>query len=387
MRYLKPSYYDKFVCVADLCPATCCEGWQIMIDEESLDRYENVTGQFGKRLEKSIDWDEGCFHQCNGRCAFLNDKNLCDIVTELGGEALSETCTRYPRHIEEYEGEREYSLSISCPIAAKMVLECRNGLDLVETEDETEDPLEDEFEDFDILLYTKLQDARALFIDLIREKKEIPITVRMQTCLHVAKSMQECLEENRLFDMDQLLTKENVELILEKVLKDNGTEKPLFICEEQYYKIKEDFLIFYKLERMREDWFDTVEATWDYLYKDGYGNYKKRYEAFLKKYGSNGESEKEWQLFLENLFLFFIYTYFCGAVYDDWIYTKVALSVFSVIYISEFIMVKSLLADNNIDKEQWITMAYRYAREVEHSDDNLNMLEEYLLRWMQEEER
>lgn len=39
MRYLKPHFYDKFVCTAGACPDTCCAGWQIMIDEESLDRY------------------------------------------------------------------------------------------------------------------------------------------------------------------------------------------------------------------------------------------------------------------------------------------------------------------------------------------------------------
>ena len=56
MRYLKPHYYDKFVCTAADCPDTCCAGWQIMIDEDSLDRknresLENVCGilSTGKR--------------------------------------------------------------------------------------------------------------------------------------------------------------------------------------------------------------------------------------------------------------------------------------------------------------------------------------------------
>ena len=39
MRYLKPHYYDKFVCTAGDCPDSCCAGWQIMIDETSLERY------------------------------------------------------------------------------------------------------------------------------------------------------------------------------------------------------------------------------------------------------------------------------------------------------------------------------------------------------------
>ena len=50
MRYIKPHYYDKFSCLADQCPDTCCAGWAIMIDEESLKYYSRVTGPFGNRL-------------------------------------------------------------------------------------------------------------------------------------------------------------------------------------------------------------------------------------------------------------------------------------------------------------------------------------------------
>ena len=47
MRYLKPHYYDKFVCTAGDCPDSCCAGWQIVIDETSLERYGNEKSEFG----------------------------------------------------------------------------------------------------------------------------------------------------------------------------------------------------------------------------------------------------------------------------------------------------------------------------------------------------
>lgn len=43
-------------------------------------------------------------------------------------------------------------------------------------------------------------------------------------------------------------------------------------------------------------------------------------------------------------------------------------------------MCKWKLADNNISWYECVELAYRYAREVEHSDYNLNTLEE----WFQE---
>ena len=84
MRYLKPHFYDKFVCTAGDCPDTCCAGWQIMIDDASLEKYKNVQGEFGKRLHGSVNWEEECFCQNERRCAFLNDENLCDLYKALG---------------------------------------------------------------------------------------------------------------------------------------------------------------------------------------------------------------------------------------------------------------------------------------------------------------
>ena len=141
MRYIKPDYYDDFCCTADQCPDTCCAGWQIMIDDESLERYAEVQGDFGRRLRNSIDWQEGAFYQDHGRCAFLNEHNLCDLYTALGSEALCDTCRKYPRHVEEYEGLREWSLSLSCPVAAEIILSQQGFPVFITEEDEEPDEL------------------------------------------------------------------------------------------------------------------------------------------------------------------------------------------------------------------------------------------------------
>ena len=51
--------------------------------------------------------------------------------------------------MEEFDGIREWSLSLSCPAAAEMMLNRKEALSFVVEEDENEDPLEAEFEDFD----------------------------------------------------------------------------------------------------------------------------------------------------------------------------------------------------------------------------------------------
>ena len=36
MKLLKPDFYDDFVCIASRCRDTCCAGWEIEVDEETL---------------------------------------------------------------------------------------------------------------------------------------------------------------------------------------------------------------------------------------------------------------------------------------------------------------------------------------------------------------
>ena len=100
MQITRPDYYKEFTCIADVCPDTCCAGWQIVIDEKSLRKYRRVKGPFRGRLHNDIDWKEQVFRQYHRRCAFLNEDNLCDIYSEIGKEMLCDTCRKYPRHIE-----------------------------------------------------------------------------------------------------------------------------------------------------------------------------------------------------------------------------------------------------------------------------------------------
>ena len=56
MLYSYPDYYDRFACIADRCEETCCAGWQIVIDEDALEKYrEKLSGKKDDR----IDWKDG----------------------------------------------------------------------------------------------------------------------------------------------------------------------------------------------------------------------------------------------------------------------------------------------------------------------------------------
>ena len=84
-----------------------------------------------------------------------------------------------------------------------------------------------------------------------------------------------------------------------------------------------------------------------------------------------GLLEQEW----ENLFLYFINTYLLGASYDENLYSKVKLAVVSCMTIREWCMFR-YRKTGKFGFGDLVAAAYRYSREIENSDANLETLEE-----------
>lgn len=383
MRYTKPHYYDEFACLAGSCPDTCCAGWQICIDENSLKRYAQVGGAIGSRVANSIDWEEGTFLQHGRDCAFLNEEKLCDLYTELGSDFLCDTCRMYPRHVEEFDGLREMTLSLSCPEAARMMLTCAEPVRMISWETDEE---EDSFDDgeMDYLFFTRLEDAREVIVSILQDRR-FEVEVRMEKVLSLAEEMQRCVEYGVEYEMDDLLEQYRKEwqaqLIsqVKQVKLSRGEEQRMV----RYERCCQEYTILLQIERLRPEWGDVLQQMWNLLYADGKTAYQEICCAFDAFLGQSSQWQQLRQQIGEQLMLFFIQTYFCGAVYDGEIAAKVRLADFSVRWIQELVL--SCWVENRrlgkkrlLSMEEVIEMAWCYAREVEHSDVNLEILEDAL---------
>ena len=368
MHYKKPQYYDNFTCIADRCPDTCCAGWQIVIDDISLENYGKISGTFGERIQKSIDWKEGIFRQNQRRCAFLNQENLCDLYRELGADSLCDTCRMYPRHVEEYEDLREFSLSLSCPVAAEMILGCKEQVRFLEEEDDVEEQ-EEEYEDFDIILFDWLEEAREVLLEVIQDRS-LPVSARMLVLLNVSFLSQKALDQGILLEMD-------LRAELEKAVSESRKTS----VQKQGEKVFQNKILLLKdlqkLEVLREEWTELLHRLEKNLYARGVEDYEALREEFLESVQETSSQKKQWEIYEEQLLVFFVYTYFCGAVYDDMIYTKAVLAVFSVLWIEELWMERWHSKGQKLEFQDMVQVAYTYAREIEHSDENLNLLEEF----------
>ena len=377
MLYTIPHYYKKFQCIAGECPDTCCAGWQIVIDDRTREKYRRAEGVFGNRLHNSIDWKESCFQQYEGRCAFLNDENLCDIYQEAGKEMLCRTCRNYPRHIEEFEGSREISLSLSCPEAARLILSCREPVQFLTAEKEGEE----EYEDFDFFLYTKLTDTRDLMIRLLQERRE-PVSLRIAMVLSLGHDLQRRIRSGQLFLVDQLLErygKEGAFRRMEERIKPYRVDK-----KSRSRLVRELFEIFGELELLKADWPQYVKRAEQGLAQEE--QFAAGEEAAQVTAGEESaaewkkeiQDETSWEIWMEQLMVYFVFTYFCGAVYDENAYGKIKLAVVSTLLICE--ITRGIFADpaERSGKDLFSILtesAWKYSKEIEHSDVNLGRLE------------
>ena len=134
MKLTLPSYYREFRCLAGCCPDSCCKEWDVQVDADAAAFYRGLSGDLGERLRQVLlDTEDGIL-LCNenGRCPMWRQDGLCRIQAELGEQALCRVCREYPRLTHDYGDFRECQLELSCPEAARLILNDSDGVLITE---------------------------------------------------------------------------------------------------------------------------------------------------------------------------------------------------------------------------------------------------------------
>ena len=360
MEYTYPDYYKKFKCIGGECEDNCCAaGWQITIDDESLEKYETMEGEIGVRLRNSIDWENGMFEQFEHKCALLNENGLCDVYCDAGEDKMCILCQRYPRHYEEFENVREISLSVSCPEAAKIVLGNRGKVGFYTETDEEEE----EYEDFDYLMYTKLLDIREILLDVLHERKG-SVAHRISKLLDIVHDIQGLIDKDEIFGIDE----QEQRALTEQINYRRYTDK-MELRQEYMAEMMQNL---HRLEVLRPTWTDFIREVQSILYvyldAEEYGKLCEEFDSFY------GERMQEY----EQLMSYFIYTYFCGAVYDYEVESKLRFGIAAVLIIHEMDMAM-WYKNKDLTFEEQVGLVHNYSMEIEHSDLNLDDMERMVM--------
>ena len=119
MKIIAPDYYADFRCIAGNCRHTCCAGWEVDVDEESLVRFRAVP-EIAAHIDET---DTPHFRLTDGeRCPFLNDDGLCDMILRHGENFLCQTCRDHPRFRSFWSDRTELGLGLVCEEAARLIL-------------------------------------------------------------------------------------------------------------------------------------------------------------------------------------------------------------------------------------------------------------------------
>lgn len=405
MIYTYPDYYKKFNCIADKCPDTCCGKWQIVIDDDSLERYQEYDGDYRPELHRKVNWKEGVFrHGRSGKCAFLRDDMLCDMYIHMGKDSLCTTCREYPRHTEEFENVREISLSLSCPEVARILMNITDKVTFV-TEEDDEDEV---FDDFDYFLYSNLEDIREEILNVIQDRS-VDIRSRIERVLQIGASAQRHYDEGDLVMWDECEERDKPEICrkLEFCPEHSNTEinNEVFL-DDEYVLLQRQFgFLLDELELLYDDWEDVLIESQSLLFGDGaetFAENRRRFESWWRDNcevtgchpGQESDTAESvvtednviadglhmtMDIFLEQIIVYFISIYLLGAVYDDNIYGKVNACVGHAVELYMLLMARWLRNGETLSVDDLIELSYRYSREIEHSDENLEQVE--VLEW------
>ena len=320
MRVTVPDYYEDFRCLAGKCPHTCCEKWEVVIDEDSAALYQTVSGPLGGKLRSALKRDEDgdlCFPLNGGRCPFLDGENLCEIHKTLGEDATSVTCREHPRFTEDYGPFREVTLSASCPAANALLLGSREPLTFRTFETEEAGEEGDEWLEYLIPL-------RRRMLDILTDRSR-PLKARLASFLALALSAQDCLDDEHPEAMN------------------DAVEEPIPPAEAPLFPATLEFLA--SLEVLDGDWPALLEQA------------------------AAAEKTPQPEALLERIAVYFAFRYLLKAVNDGDLLSRAELVVFAVVTVERLAAVCGLPE-----------ALRRFSAEIEHDDDNLDALLE-ALRW------
>ena len=173
MLFVHPDFYDEFQCIASRCRHSCCVGWEIDIDGESLARWEAIGGAFGRRLMACIDREPAPhFVLAEGeRCPLLRQDGLCELILRRGEDSLCDICASHPRFYQQYPDRLEAGLGLCCEEAARLLLTGEGPLQLVA-----------DGEPGDAFAPTPLLESRGRLFGILADESE-SLTRRMARCL------------------------------------------------------------------------------------------------------------------------------------------------------------------------------------------------------------
>jgi len=242
MKIIVPDYYKEFKCIADKCQHTCCKGWEVEIDDVSLERYSDIA-YINEKIERTQDNHFKLIE--DEKCPFLLESGLCDMIVNFGEEMICQTCADHPRFRNFWSDRIEMGLGLVCEEAAGIILskETPMALEVLSEDMDAEDGAdEDEIKiDSDVLPEDEewLMALRDKMILEAADKEDMQPMRRLREYLiyrHIPDALYDDRLEERIAFIDRFM-----ELVKSSFDESDGSFDSLVDIVRQYsYDIEYD---------------------------------------------------------------------------------------------------------------------------------------------------
>ena len=316
MRLITPKYYESFSCRAGDCTDSCCIGWEIDVDEKTLEKYSSLGGDIGERLSRGIcrEGDGAHFKLLGDRCPFLNEKNLCDLIIELGEGYLCDICREHPRYYLTLGEDVLCGVGMCCEAAAELILENENVGEYTVREG-----FDAEYEECDSELYEIVFLAKSDIMECIRQSESL------HSMLCESYEIIKCAQEK--IDLEPY----------------KATEKDVDFAKESFISL------FSSAEYRRGELLPMLSdalRSWD---------------------GSNNADTLR---YLKNVFAYFVDRYLPMAVcHGD------AVSSFAIAAVSTVAISALFSRETSLTLARAVDICKSYSSEIEYNEDNVALIE------------
>ena len=158
----------------------------------------------------------------------------------------------------------------------------------------------------------------------------------------------------------------------------NEFEESDRVCVENEYELFERLFLFLfeEFEILYPQWAEVLVESRLFLFGEGKKVFEQNKEEFETWWNTNNLTPLD--IVLEQLVVYFISVYLLGAVYDENILGKIDACIGHTIEIY-LLLLGRWLKHGELAMDDVIEVVYRYSREIEHSDENLERAE--MLNW------
>lgn len=344
MKIRQPNYNKRFLCLGGDCPDTCCRDWSIVPDEAALADYANAPEPLRSAIAAALTRDDDgdpCFVlRPDGFCSLLTEDGLCPIQRDWGEEHLCAHCGAYPRFTEEYGSLAETALAVSCPEAARLLMESPAFV----LEERDTGGGEQPFEGIDPELLEGLELSRAAALELLGDSGR-SLWLRLADLVAYADDLQDCIDFGAYTSMAQC-EPEPVE----------GAGKGRLALAARLMEFCGE------MEPLRTQWQELLARRREELW-----GVKRDYFALCTDFQ---RACPRWESHLTNLACYLVFRHWHKTVNDDALYGRAAFAAAACLLIYHLCLLQWKERGSLFPADE-AALWSAFSREVEHLEENL----------------